>query len=224
MSRDPQLARPHRTPFHDAKGETVLRRIESHWQVVRGTQTVPYRSDLTTNAMSDEISHSFTLERVTPSVARFRVAGQALHSHLKMEPRGMPISAMFTPQGRQMLAPLIYDVCENLAIVEVSLMTPRRFAKSTLRARLLMMPVRTGDADINTIFGALVVDGKSGGRTLRFDFDPEGTLRTEHLRAPQIRTVHEVAAPVPVTPSSHETPMPRPAAHAARLRLVVDNS
>ena len=219
MSRDPQYKASHRTPFHAPQGEAVLRQIEEHWQLTRGAQTVPYRSDLTNFGLGDALSHSFTLERVTPSVARFRVAGQALHDHLRMEPRGMPISAMFTPQGRQMLAPLIFDVCETPCIVEVSLMTPKRFAAPSLRARLLMMPVRTGDADeINTIFGALVVDGKGSSRTMRFDFDPDGVLRSEQLR-PKIRTIHEVAEPVveDVVPSRVVTPFPA-------LRLVVDNT
>lgn len=228
MSQDPQFIHAHRTPFHDEAGEAILRRFDSHWHTSRGSRTVPSRADLNSGILENTLSHSFFLERVTPTVARFRVAGQAIHTHLGMEPRGMPISAVFTPAGRQMLAPLIYDVCENPAIVEVPLIAQRRFAFGSIRARLLMMPVRTIDREINMICGAMVMDGSGGSRSLRFDIDPDYPLRTEHVR-PAIRTVHEVLTDVPhvaqtaseVTPRA---PEPSPAPRLSGLRLVVDNT
>ena len=218
MSQDRIFSLNPRAPFHDDDGEKMLCQVESHWRNVRVNQLVPSRADIGTGILAPVLGHTFVLERVTASVARFRVAGQAIHSMLNMEPRGMPISAIFTPMGRQMLAPLIYDVCEGPELVEIPLVAQRGLARSPLRARLLMLPIRTIGDEINAIFGALVLDGRAGRRSIRFDFDVESELRTEALR-PAIRTVHEVMdEPVP-TP-----PMRSFEAKRAGLRLVVDNT
>lgn len=191
MSHDRIFSLHPRVPFHDEAGEAALHQVETHWRNLRANQLVPNRADIGSGALSPVLSHTFVLERVTPSVARFRVAGQAIHGMLNMEPRGMPISAIFTPMGRQMLAPLIYDVCEGPELVEIPLIAQRGLARSPLRARLLMLPIKTTGPDINGIFGAIVIDGRAGRRSLRFDFDSDGTMRTEPL-GPVIRTVHEV--------------------------------
>ena len=218
MSQDRIRTLAPRVPFHDHDGEKVLGQVESHWRNLRANQLVPNRADIGLGVLSLVLGHTFVLERVTPSVARFRVAGQAIHSMLNMEPRGMPISAIFTPMGRQMLAPLIYDVCEGPELVEIPLIAQRGLARSPLRARLLMLPIRTIGDEINAIFGALVVDGRAGRRSIRFDFDVESELRTEVL-SPAIRTVHEVIdEPVP-TPPIQSFAVKRPG-----LRLVVDNT
>lgn len=225
MSHYLQTTKEGRTAFPTAEGEKVLRTIEAQWRAARGTRSVPQQAHLDTRELAEVLTHSFTLERVTSSVARFRVAGQAIHSHLNMEPRGMPISAIFTPQGRQMLAPLIYDTCECPAIVEVPLIAQRRFVRTSLRGRLLMLPLRNGSGPTNSIFGALVLDGKNSGRPLRFDFDADGALRIEHI-TPVVRTIHEVAT---MTPEHPDTIRPAQTVHQnptvfPRLRLVVDNT
>jgi hypothetical protein len=181
---------------------------------------IPKRVDMTPGPMMDGLAHCFVLERVTPSVARFRVAGQSVQKLLNMEPRGMPISALFTPAGREMLAPIIYDVCEQPEINEIPLIATRGLARSPLRARMLLLPLRNDDEGINRLFGALVVDGKPSRRALRFDFDPNANLRTQPVR-PVIRTVHEIladtrdqiAVPTPVRRTPHQP-----------LRLVIDNT
>ena len=218
MSQDRIRTLAPRVPFHDDEGEQVLDQVETQWRHLRGNQLVPNRADIGTGAFSSVLSHTFILERVTPSVARFRVAGQTIHKMLNMEPRGMPISAIFSPLGRQMLAPLIYDVCEGPELVEIPLIAQRGLARSPLRARLLMLPIKTTGDGINAIFGAIVVDGRAGRRSIRFDFDVESELRTEAL-SPVIRTVHEVMDEPDTLPSLRSFTAQRPG-----LRLVVDNT
>ena len=230
MPSERQYVSTQRTAFHDPAGEEILRKVEAHWRSLRNGNDVPHRVDLTPGAVADGLSHCFMLGRVTPSVARFRVAGQAIHALLKMEPRGMPLSALFTPAGRQMLAPIIHDVCETPEISEVPLVAPRGMGRAPLRARLLLLPMRHDVEGINRILGALVVDGRPGRKALRFEFDQEGTVRSESTQ-PIIRTVHEIMSVPNVT--LHPAAPPLQQANSVPtlapikgfgLRLVVDNS
>ncbi|MBB5721871.1 hypothetical protein FHS72_001495 [Loktanella ponticola] len=213
MAHDRDYASIYRTPFHDPNGEAVLKQVERHWRSMRNGDDLPQRVDLSPDHLSDSLAHCFTLERVAPTIARFRVAGRAVHEVLNMEPRGMPLSALFTPAGRDMLAPLIFDVCEGPDIVEVPVIAARSLGRSPLRGRLLLMPLKHAGQEVNRLFGAVVVDGKTGRRPMRFDFDRDQSLRQQAVQ-PIIRTVHEILSEPTV---AH--PAPRPA-----LRLIVDNT
>jgi len=228
MPHDRDYASFHRTPFHVPKGEAVLKHVERHWQSLRDGDDVPHRADLSPDELADSLAHCFTLERVAPSVARFRVAGRAVHEVLNMEPRGMPISALFTPLGRDMLAPLIYDVCEGPDIVEVPITAARGLGRHAMRGRLLLMPLKHDDHEVSRLFGALVVDHAAGRRQLRFDFDQSQNLRQHRVlpaQQPVVRTVFEMlgeAQPDDWAPAPQQQ-VQRPA-RASGLRLVVDNT
>jgi hypothetical protein len=247
MQNEREYTTSQRTPFHDQAGDDVLIRVEKHWRSMRKGSDLPKRVDMTPGPLSDDLAHCFTLERVTPSVARFRVAGRAMHQMLSMEPRGMPISALFTPTGREMLAPIIFDVCERPEISEIPLIAARGLGRSPLRARMLLLPLKHDGEAVNRIFGAIVVDGRPPRRTLRFEFDREQSLRSEPIQ-PIIRTVHEILThpdtgpdmpPLPspsawvpprtpewVSPNqdTYEPSTPRPRSPMPALRLVVDNT
>ncbi|UWQ97968.1 PAS domain-containing protein [Rhodobacteraceae bacterium S2214] len=233
MPNEREYTTQHRTPFHDQAGEDVLTRVEAHWQDMRKGSALPNRVDMTPGPLSDSLAHCFTLERVTPSVARFRVAGRAIHQILNLEPRGMPISALFTPMGREMVAPIIYDVCEGPEISEIPLVAPRGLGRSPLRGRMLLLPLKHDGEAVNRIFGAIVIDGRAGRRPLRFEFDSEQSLRSEPVQ-PVIRTVHEilkypdvapVATPPLPSPQIWEPPALQPTSTPTpALRLVVDNT
>ena len=69
-----------RTSFHDPFGDMILQSVEQHWRSLRKGADVPQRIDFMPGPMSECLAHCFMLERVAPSVARIRVAGQA-HSY-----------------------------------------------------------------------------------------------------------------------------------------------
>lgn len=231
MPNDRDYTTEHRIPFHDDAGDAILTRVEDHWHAMRRGSALPNRVDMSPGPLSDSLAYCFTLERVTPSVARFRVAGREVHKLLNMEPRGMPISALFTPTGREMLAPIIYDVCERREISEIPLIASRGLGRSPLRGRMLLLPLKHDGEAVNRIFGAIVVDGRPPRRALRFEIDNGQPLRCEPVR-PAIRTVHEILS----YPDADETPLPplptpqiwEPAEPRRdpmpALRLVVDNT
>lgn len=234
-----------RLPFESDVGETILRDVEACWRGLRDASGVPARRDLTPQPLVGALSHCFILERVTATVARFRVAGQSVHKLLEMEPRGLPLSSLFTASSRISLAPIINAVCEGPELAEIPVIASRGIARTPLRGRLLLLPLKDDDGAVTRIFGAIVVDGNRARRALRFDFDTNYPLRSQKIK-PIIRTVHEVASLTEVLElpnTRHETPAkpasPRipaevtqqvwnaPGAAASKrpaLRLVVDNT
>ncbi len=226
MTQKHATLRYNRVPFHTAEGEDILQRVEAHWETIRKSSPVPARMTLSPDALDAALSHCFVLERVAPTIARFRVAGQALSTILGMEARSMPLSAVFTADGRDTLGPLINAVCEGPEIVEIPLTATRGLARGPVRGRLLLLPLTDQDGDISRIFGAIVLDGKPGRRALRFDVDQALPLRCKRL-TPMIRTIHEVKTQM-ATADYHDdfgdTHAPAPQFRRPHLRLVVNNS
>jgi len=78
MSGEHTVLRYNRIPFHAAEGETILQRVERHWEQMCSKDGLPSRASLSPEPLDTALSHCFILERVAPEVARFRVAGRDL--------------------------------------------------------------------------------------------------------------------------------------------------
>lgn len=235
MSHQHTKLRYNRIPFHRIEGEQVLQRVEAHWEKLRSGEAVPHQMQLSSENLEDVLSHCFVLERVAPTIARFRVAGKQMTELLGMDARGMPLSIMFSAEGRDALAPLLKSVCEGPEIVEVPLSATRGLRRSVVRARLLMLPLKDRDGQITRIFGALVMDGNAGRQPVRFSFDESVPLRCKRL-TPMIRTISQMKAAVAdmedaasvatiskALPTTNPLPLPSRNARPY-LQLVVDNT
>lgn len=235
MSHQHTKLRYNRIPFHRVEGEQVLQKVEAHWEKLRSNETVPQQMHLSSENLEDVLSHCFVLERVAPTIARFRVAGKQMTELLGMDARGMPLSIMFSGDGRDVLGPLLQSVCEGPEIVEVPLTATRGLRRAVVRARLLMLPLKDRDSKVTRIFGALVMDGNAGRQPVRFDIDASVPLRCKRL-TPMIRTISQMKAAVAEMEDAAsvatiskaipaEAPIPLPSRSARPyLRLVVDNT
>ena len=220
--------RYNRIPFHTDAGEHILQRVETHWEKMRKLGPVPAQLSLSPEPLDSALSHCFVLERVSTTIARFRVAGQALTQLMGMEARGMPLSALFTADGRAVLGPLIKSACESPEIVEIPLTASRGLGRTPMRGRLLMLPLKDGDGDVTKLFGCIVADALPGRRILRFDVDRQLPMRCKRLTR-QMETLSEVRARIAVahdieTPPALGADAAPPARQAPFLRLVVDNT
>lgn len=220
--------RYNRIPFHTPEGEQILQRVETHWEKMRKMGSVPAQLTLSPEPLDGALSHCFILERVGASIARFRVAGQALTRLMGMEARGMPLSALFTAEGRQILGPLISSACDGPEIVEIPLTAARGLGRTPMRGRLLMLPLKDRDGDVTKLFGCIIGDALPGRRVLRFDVDKQLPMRCKRL-TPQMETLSEVRTRIAV---AHDVDVPAPMPvkritapkRAPFLRLVVDNT
>ncbi len=235
MSQEHTKLRYNRIPFHRAAGEAVLQQVEAHWESLRASEIVPHQMNLTSESLNDALAHCFVLERVAPTIARFRVAGKQVNTLLGMDARGMPLSILFSAEGREALGPLVEAVCDGPEIAEIPVMTTRGLRRTVLRGRILLLPLKDRAGKVTRIFGALVIDGAPGRQAVRFDPDHSVPLRCKRL-TPMIRTIGQMKAAVAdmeaaARPAPTSTPIETADAVTSvsrnsrpYLQLVVDNT
>ncbi|MFN2305489.1 MAG: PAS domain-containing protein [Paracoccaceae bacterium] len=189
----------------DPVAASVLSALETDWARMNGRAELADPSRLDT-----ALPYTFMLERTAPGATRMRVAGQALHGIAGMEPRGLSLTTFFEDRCRETVAELAEAAFTLPAIVGVSLVVTRRLIRKPARASLLLLPMTPLDGRSGRVLGALVPDGLTALRGVRFDLDRDSEVRCE----PQI-------LPLTGHPSAAQ---PRPSRMGRpQLRLVVDN-
>lgn len=185
----------------------ALDQVERHWQSLRKPGAVPLRADVDPNVIDAALPWTFVLHRVAPGVARIRVAGQKLHEILRMDPRGMPLSAFFEADDRSTISVHLEAVFSEPALVQIPLYRPASLLRPAVKGAILLLPLLDHTGETTRAVGTLVTDRPMGSRR-RIQIDHTQPLRHEPLTlfAPQ-------SAPEAQRPNAM-----RPA-----LRLVVNN-
>ncbi len=194
----------------DDRIHPTLAKIERHWQEQRLDGGIPRRRQIAPDALDDALPWSFVLHQVAPGVGRIRVAGQKLHEILRMDPRGMPLSAFFDGEDRSSLAVHLEAAFADPAIVALPLRAPATILRKEINAQLLLLPLADEAGEVTRILGGLIADGPLGARNRRLRIDDKQPIRVEQVRS----------LPTPV-----HLPNKRPNTfqHSA-LKLVVDNT
>lgn len=192
--------------------DPVLQNLEHYWHTLRHAQQLPARTDIAPSKIDHALPHAFILQRVAPGTARFRVAGQRLHDLLKMDARGMPLSTLFMPDAREQLQSLLETAFTTPAIVGIPLMSPGSLLRPTLKATMLLLPLRDKDDRTTRILGALVTDQDPGTRPRRFSIPPDARIRHEPVG---VQLDHKTLI--------HRAPEKRPDVLRPALRLVINN-
>jgi hypothetical protein len=176
----PQTPQP---PSLAMTADRILHDVEAYWQSLRQADLIPARVDVAAHQIDAALSHAFILQRVAPRVGRFRVAGQNLHDLLKMDPRGMPVSTLFSPASFDQLGDLVETAFVRPAIVSVGLVAPAQLFRAAITAQMLLLPLRDGKDQTSRILGAIVADGPVGNRPRRFDLAADAQVRIAPLCA-----------------------------------------
>jgi hypothetical protein len=185
---------------------TALVDLEAYWRGLAPAGRVPRRSDLDPARMGDVIEDALIVERVAPGVARIRVAGQRIAALAATEPRGMPLSVLFTPQARSRLATQLEVAFRMPSVVELPLTAARAPGRPALSGRLLLLPLCDDTGIVSRCLCALVADGRPGRGPRRFSLPDAAPIRHEPLDGAPMGSPHRHRA-----------------AGGAPLRLVVDN-
>jgi hypothetical protein len=189
----------------------MLRQLEQHWHSLRMDGTIPARGDVDPAAIGNALPWTFVLQRVAPGVARMRVAGQQLHDILRMDPRGMPISAFFGPDDRSTLAVHLEMAFSDSAIVALPLFAPSKFMRRQVAGQILFMPLVDNQGDVSRVLGALVTNKPLGWLQRHLSIDATKPTRYDPINI------------IP-TPAPALQPSKKPnAARRSALKLVVNN-
>ncbi len=211
----------------------AIAQIEGYWEALRGDRQVPLRAEVDPRGIDQALENAFILERIAPTVARFRLAGMHLNELMGMEVRGMPVTALFDPADRATVTALLEHVFEEPAKARMRLeAAPGSWTQPGAVGELILLPLRSDLGDISRALGCLVTDGAPVGRAPhRFRVAAEEIKPLQGL----VRTVRQSDYPGPETrrtedaPALHEDAAPfdndasAAASRAPHLRLVHDS-
>lgn len=221
---------------------SVASEVLAYWEALRGGRQVPLRSEVDPRGIERALEYAFVLERVAPSIARFRLAGMHCTDLMGMEVRGMPATTFFTPAWRQKFSQILEGVFQGPEMADLTLVGEAGYGKPELKARMLILPLKSDLGDISRALGCLVTEGPIGRPPRRFDLLEARILKVvagQPLGMPAPRPIPDPVdassdAPQPTpelaeTPSTFEgaptgqrtAPRPeRPKTRGAHLRLV----
>ena len=193
----------------------VLLQLETYWRTLRHAQHVPSRSALDPNKIDAALPFAFILQRVAPGTARFRVAGQRVHDHLKMDARGMPFSTLFQGPSRDGISDLLEEAFGEPAIIGVPLISHGTLIRPTVHGAMILLPMQDSHGTTNRLLGALITPDNTPARARRFEINTDLPMRHEtlglKLAATQLKPRKPVQSKRPV------------ASLQPALRLVVNN-
>ena len=95
--------------------------VIAYWQSLRRGRPVPARTDLDPAGLLPFLSSSGIVERDRAGRIRFRLAGRVIAECLGVEPRGMPLRALFAFAARDRLAELAHAAFDGPHLVRLTL-------------------------------------------------------------------------------------------------------
>jgi hypothetical protein len=177
--------------------------VRTYWEALRQGGALPARAALDPRGLNGVLDRVFLAERIGKGLAQVRIAGSALTDLAGTDLRGLPLSCIFTPESRPLLALALEEVFAAPAVVEIDLGSDRGRTGLAI-ARLVLLPLQE-EADCRQLLGVFgLVDGPSAGKLQVL------ARRSERLAVPE---------PAPVPPPV-VTPAPGPAGRQGHLRLV----
>lgn len=152
----------------DGPGYGLLQEVRGYWEGLRAQGTLPARASIDPRGLEHALEHVFLVERIAPGLARFRIAGMHLTLLMGMEVRGMPLSALFDPAGRDRMQTLMEQLFTGPSLVELALEGERGIGRPGLEGRMILLPVLGDTGMCDRALGCLVTAGPVGRTPRRF--------------------------------------------------------
>jgi hypothetical protein len=182
-------------------GYAAVAQVEAYWNALKGDNLLPKRSEINPRGIERALANTFILERIAPGIARLRIAGNHLNNLMGMEVRGMPLTALFTPNARRTIADLLEDVFQTPATSSLHLASEASAGRPAIEARLVLFPLKSDLSDVSRILGCLVAKGELGLAPRQFDIAQMKTTRiginASDPIVPDVVPVPAVLAPTP---------------------------
>lgn len=130
-----------------------LAQIRAYWEALRGTSSLPSRMALDPRGLSGVLDRVFLADWIGTGLAQIRLAGSALTEFAGADLAGLPLSCLFTPESRPLLAQSLEKVFADPAVVEIDLGSDRNRVGMVM-ARLLLLPLAEA-GDRRSMLGAV---------------------------------------------------------------------
>lgn len=153
---------------HKVRTDTsAIADLRAYWEELRCGRMVPLRSEIDPREISGSLEYGFILERIQPGAIRFRLAGVHLSDLMGMEVRGMPMRSFISPTCRARFSAMLERVFTKPEVHEY-IMVSEDSAGSMLKARMLILPLRSENGKIDRAIGCLTTEGVMGLSPRRF--------------------------------------------------------
>lgn len=185
----PTLDRAARHPMaQPAPGQWMapLRQVRAYWAALCHDGLPPFRAQIDPRGIDTALGGAFIAERVALGVGRLRIAGMLLSDLAGCDPRGLPLSVLFEPQARRVMAGILDQVFDDRAQLDLTLAAERHIGRSGLEAQLVLLPLRSQPGTPALMLGCIVVSGDPGRRARRFHVT--GSTATAMPAPPPART------------------------------------
>jgi len=195
----------------------ALLRVEDYWESLKGSRLVPDRAEVDPRGLTGALEYAFVLERIAPGLARFRVAGMHLSDLMGMEVRGMPISAVFTPETRPELSRTLEAAFNEPARIRMQLRGEDGIGRPALTGEMTLLPLRSDGGEVNRALGAVTMDGGIGRQPRRLSITSinHKTL-TGYAEGPALE--HGAPSGFAEKPAGYTAPRKDPARHVEERR------
>jgi hypothetical protein len=130
-----------------------LAQARAYWEGLRQGSNIPARRDVDPRGLVGVLDRVFLAERIGRGVAQIRIAGSGLADFAGLEVQGLPLSCLFGPDSRGLLADVLEGVFTGPAVAEIDLGSDRA-GSSGLVARLLLLPL-ADEAGQGLVLGVL---------------------------------------------------------------------
>jgi hypothetical protein len=141
--------------------QPLLAVVEDYWDSLRDGRLVPGRDEIDPRSLAGALSRAFVIERIAPGQARFRVAGSHISALVGAEARGMPLSVLFDPTGRERLADALATLFDAPAVMRLALSSAGGIGRPALTGGMVLLPLLDRD-EVRTAFGALSMGERTG--------------------------------------------------------------
>ena len=197
--------------FNTDHNFVAVSQVEAYWDALRGDQVLPKRSDIDPRGIEAALEYTFVLERISPGVARLRIAGSHLGEVMGMEVRGMPITAFISTPSRRRFSDMMEELFETPATGTLTL----KSETGQVTGRMILLPLKSDMGDVSRMLGCLVTKGDISDSHCRFDIEhirirPVGDKARHLLPTAPVAAAHTgFAEPVnPFPPDSSKRHLP----------------
>ncbi len=199
--------------------------VLAYWEALRDLDPqqaeVPLRSALDPRGIQSALPYAFVLERITPRVARVRIAGSKVNDAFGSDMRGLPITALISPEKRSRFSDMLKDVFHMPAMARINLMAERDKSQRCV-GQMLLLPLRDDSGEVSRVLGCMELMTLPKRLQKRFKpmgaiikpIGPSGHTGINSLRNRALRVVSSQGGLKPTAPKGSDK---------GHLKLVVSN-
>jgi hypothetical protein len=167
-----------------------LAQVRAYWEALRTAGMLPDRRAIDPRGLNGMLDRIFLAEYIGKGHMQMRVAGSGLTEFAGDDIRGLPLSCLFTPESRPLLAQTLQTVIETPAVAELDLGSDRRGGAMPF-ARMLLLPLADPGGS-GLVLGAVSFSGGMAACKLQIQSRREETLQippTLDVQAPDLQLI-----------------------------------